>query len=146
MKISKMEKRWLQEALAALIPAGRSSRFPLSALDTGALKLSEEMLDKSPLLAALGVRAAIWVAYLFPLVALGKPRTLAGLSEEEKEVYLNRLYDHPIYLIRQTLLLLKSVACLSYLADDRVREALGLRRPRNLPIGPALREFEEGEP
>lgn len=138
MKISKMEKRWLQEALAALIPAQASVRFPLGALDTGSLALAEDMLDKSPFLAGLGVRAAIWVAYLFPLVVLKKPRTLAGLSAEEKEVYLNRLYDHPIYLIRQTILLLKSVACLSYLADDRVREALGLMRPRNLPIGPAV--------
>jgi hypothetical protein len=138
MKISGMEKRWLRSALAALIPARANARFPLGALDTAAVKLSEEMLAQSPFLAAMGVRAAIWVAYLFPLFIVGKLKTLSGLSPDEQDRYLNRLYDHPLYLIRQTILLLKSVACLSYLADDRVREALGMMRPRNLPIGPAV--------
>jgi len=138
MQLTGIEKRWLRSALAALIPAGANRRFPLGALETGALKLGEDMLAQSPLLAALGVRAAIWVAYLFPLFVVGKLKTLSGLSPDEQDRYLNRLYDHPLYLIRQTILLLKSVACLSYLADDRVREALGMMRPRNLPIGPAV--------
>lgn len=138
MKISEIEKRWLTAALAALIPANANARFPLGALDTGAVKLSEEMLADSPFLAAMGIRAAIWVAYLFPLFVLGQLKTLAGLSPDDQDRYLNRLYDHPLYLIRQTILLLKSVACLSYLADDRVREAVGMMRPRNLPIGPAV--------
>ncbi len=143
MKLSSMEKRWLTAGLAALIPAQANARFPLGALDTAAVKLSEDMLAQSPFLAAMGVRAAIWVAYLFPLFIVGKMKTLAGLSPDDRDRYLNLLYDHPLYLIRQTILLLKSVACLSYLADDRVREALGMMRPRNLPIGPAVLVKEE---
>ena len=143
MKLTGMEKRMLKASLAALIPAQAHPRFPLGALDTGALELAERMLASSPWLAATGVRASIWVAYFFPLLVMGKPCTLSGLSPEEADDYLNRLYEHPIYLVRQTVLLLKSVACLSYLADDRVREAVGMMRPRRLPIGPALRPEEE---
>jgi len=138
MKLSSLEKRWLAVALDALIPAKASERFPWGAADTGALTLAEEMLAVSPFIAAVGVRASTWAVYLLPLALTGRWKTLAGLSADERDDYLTRLYDHPVYFLRQTVLLLKSVACLSYLADDRVREAVGMMRPRNLPIGPAV--------
>ena len=133
MKFSALEKRWLNAVMEAVLPAGASKELPWGAGDTRVSELTEDMIQRTPFLGAMGLRASLWVTYLFPLFIMGKPRTIAGLSSEVREEYLKKLYEHPIYFVRQTLILIKSVACMAYCVDERVREKLGMNAPSRLP-------------
>ena len=130
MKITASERRWVTAIMEALIPPGGSERYSLSALDTGAVPLFEEMLIYLPAFTGLGLRAAILFTELAgPWLGLKKAARFSRLSAAEREACLASMYKKDTYLVRQIVLLLKSVACLAWCGDPRVRAALG----HNLP-------------
>lgn len=126
MKLSGMEKAYLEPIMEAIIPAGGGERYPLSALDTGAVDIFKEMLLYLPLITGLGLRVALAMIEFFgPLLGLGKAARFSGLGPDEREECLIRLSKKNNYLVRQLVLLVKSVACLAWCGDKRVRSALG---------------------
>jgi len=130
MKISRMEEGWVEAIMSALIPPGGDDRYPLSALDTGAVEIYREMLLYLPRLTGLGLRAAVvMIEFWGPWLGLGKVSRFSRLGPEEKEECLVRLSQKDAWLVRQLVLLLKSVACLAWCGDQRVRAALGHELP-----------------
>jgi len=135
MRLLGFERRWCGAVMDAVIPPGSSDVLPLGAGDTGCVQQCEDMLLRLPFAGAFGLRVSLWTVYLLPLFVLGRFKTLSGLTEQEREEYLEKIYKHRIYLVRQSLILVKSVVCLSYCGDDRVQESLGMREPSHLPHG-----------
>ncbi len=132
MRFTSREKRWLVTVMDTVLPGGASEQLPWSGTETGAHDLADNMIGRLPFLGAIGLRASLWVAYLFPLIIIHKPRTLAGLGTDERELYMKKLYEHPVYFIRQTIILIKSVGCMAYCIDERVQEKLGLNTASQL--------------
>lgn len=130
MRIFAFERRWVSAQLEALIPAGGGERYPWSATDTGAEGVFEEMLLYLPWFTAFGLRAAVvFVEMLGPRLGLTRFGRFSRLSAADQEECLTRLSQKDNYLLRQIVLLLKSVALLAWCGDPRVREALGHHRP-----------------
>ena len=130
MKLWGVERRIVRAIMEALLPAGGDEQFPLSALDTGAEEMFQEMLLYLPAMTGLGLRAALWLIELGgPLLGLKKRARFSRLSLEEGEQCLAALAKSKTYLVRQFVLLLKSVACLAWCGDPRVRTALGHHLP-----------------
>jgi len=72
-----------------------------------------------------GFRAALFAAtWLSPLLIRRLP-PLSRLPQEERERGLEALAKSRFYLLRQTMLVLKAVACFCYGADAKVRREAG---------------------
>ena len=63
---------------------------------------------------------------LAPVVTIGVPLPSFLLPEKWLDTHANRIAAHPIYLVRQGILVLKMVAGLCWGADPTVRRQLGL--------------------
>ena len=130
MKITGIEKKWLEKILETLIPPGVEEAYPLSALDTDAAKIFEEMVLYLPAGTAAGLRASIFFIELMgPMLGLGRMARFSGLGQDDREACLSGLSKSDVYFVRQMPFLLKSVACMGWGGDERVREALGLNLP-----------------
>ncbi|HUT52052.1 MAG TPA: hypothetical protein VM658_01540 [bacterium] len=130
MKLSGRERNWLRDILEALIPRGGDERYPESALDTGADKIFEEMVLYLPAATAIGLRASLFfIEFMGPLLGLRRRARFSRLAPSDREACLSALSKSDTYFTRQMVLLHKSVACLGWAADERVRTALGLNLP-----------------
>jgi len=126
MKLSGIEQSWVETIMEAVIPPGKDERYPLSALDTDAVEVFCEMLLYLPPITGLGLRLAVlMVEFTGPMIGLGKAARFSGLGLDEREACLSSLSKKDAYLVRQLVLLIKSVACLAWCGDRRVRSALG---------------------
>lgn len=126
MKLFAFERGWVTAQMEALIPRGGEPRYPWSALDTGAVEVFEEMVLYLPAITAIGLRLAVaGVELMGPRLGLKKRGRFSALSPEEREECLAALSKKDTYIVRQLVLLLKSVACLAWCGDPRVRKALG---------------------
>jgi len=139
--LAPFEVRWARDAFEAVYP-GPDGIGPLDI--EGYLA---ELMRAIPLEPALGLRAAIWIVALAPLLVLGRFATIHGLSAEDREEVVVRLASNRVYAIRQLVLLLKTMGALLYAGDRRVRERLlashdaspatSLRGKTSLPLAPA---------
>ena len=86
---------------------------------------------EAPLLMRVGLTLSSIVFILSPLLTVGIPLPVVFLSQSLKEKHANKLANHPIYLVRQTVLLLRLVAGLCWGKDPAVRAAMGMS-----PLGP----------
>jgi hypothetical protein len=63
---------------------------------------------------------------LAPWILLRRPRTILALSPEKQAIVLERLRTNQLYLVRESLLLLKTIACLGFCGLPQVQEPLGI--------------------
>lgn len=95
-----------------------------------------DILDPAPFLrtftreAPLLIRGMLYlsllVVLLTPLLTVGIPLPAVWLSPSRLEKHLHRLAHHRIYLLRQTMLMVKTVGGLAWGAHPQVRGALGI--------------------
>ena len=110
------ERRWTQVALEAIFPGGANQ------IDAGAAL--EDVFRTVPARVALGLRAAVWLLALAPIVVLFRPRTLASLDVKTRERVVLTLLSSPMYLVRQLALLLKAFGALMFVAAPGVRASI----------------------
>lgn len=131
----------IARALAATFPS--TERLPgLDQIDPrpGVRRLLAE--------APLAVRYALYGGALLyhcgPVITLGVPVLAGWLGTERRDRHAARLASHPIYLVRQAMLLLKSIGGLIWGADPAVRAVLGM--PAYPPDPGTFREGPLPEP
>ncbi len=131
MQLTSAEKTLIKNIMDALIPEGdEAGRFPWSAGRAGALETAEDMLYLLPFATGLSIRAAAWAIELMgPLLGLKRLRRFSGLDQSQREQCLAAMSSSRIFLARQMVLLMKSIACLAWGGDERVREALCMNQP-----------------
>ena len=132
MKLTRLEHKWAQAALVAMFPGSREDGFA----DIGGMDVHGylvEVMRSLPLKARLGLRAAVWLVGLAPLLVLGRLTTIGGLAPAEGERVLARLGDSRWYSVRSLVMLLKTFGALLYAGDDRIRARL---RPVPKPMVP----------
>ena len=130
MHLIEAERRWLENALDAVIPPDGDKGMKKSATQTGASEVYQDMVRLLPFTTAIGLRAAIYFIELMgPAFGLGRPVRFSSLSQGERTACLEGIYQSKVYLVRQMVVLVKSVACFAWGADDGVREDLGMGEP-----------------
>jgi len=122
-------ERDLRDALfAAMLPGDPASGLPpIAEIDLTAFW--DDLGRAAPLLLRLGLRATVWALAVLPVVVLRVPRSFAGLDAEARQRFLERAAASGSFLLRQMVLTLKTVACLAYLRDARVRAIVEGRPP-----------------
>jgi hypothetical protein len=122
-----LPEREVRDALfAAMIPGDPASGLPpLAEIDLTAFWT--ELGRAAPLLLRLGLRATVWALAVLPVLVLGVPRSFVGLDDEARQQFLDRAAVSGSFLVRQMLLTLKTVACLAYLRDAKVRAIVEAR-------------------
>jgi len=119
------EKRWLLEIFAVILPAKAHPTLSTGAADLPLGAFIDDFFRTAPLETRLGVRAALWVVVLSPLL-FGRAKTLLSLPPEEAAEVLRRLSGSRIYVLRELPMLIKMVACFGYAAFPEVRAEAGL--------------------
>lgn len=74
-----------------------------------------------------GIHLAVVLYTLGPLFTVGRPVLAPWLSKELRDRHAGRISKSPVYLVRQAMMLLKTVGGLCWGAHPRVREAIGVR-------------------
>ena len=119
---SRVERRWRDALLGAMIPPGPGHPGIAGAPDAG--HYLADLDTRGPPLLRLGLRAAVWVlTWLGPLL-VGALRPFHRLPADARDRCLQAAATSRWYLLRQLVLTLKTVACLAYLRDPHVRDAL----------------------
>lgn len=109
--------------LAVVLPSAHG----LPGLDTLDARPSlRHILSRAPLAFRLGVYGATLVFLCTPVLTLGWPLPAFLLSGRQRDAHADRLAGHRLYLLRQSMLMLKTVAGLVWGGRDEVRSALGL--------------------
>ncbi len=126
--LTKRERAWGKAAMDAIFPSEGSPLEPLSEEQWG--RFFEEMYEKLPFPANVGLRASIAVTGLAPVVTSGRLQMLDQLSTEEQAEALQRLAQSDQYFLRQITMLLKTTGGMAHLGTTRFHEAT---RPATQP-------------
>ena len=123
--MSRMLKSRHRAVLDALLPSGASADFPDGAFDSGFDAFYAEFQRDAPLSMRLAFSAALETAcWLAPALISRRP-PLSRLPREDAERSLEALGKSRSYLLRQQLLLLKTVLALHFGGLPKTRRAVG---------------------
>lgn len=118
-----LERRWAVDLLSAFAPETESAASGLAPLpgEVDYLTMFLRMRARATRLAALGLRAAVWIIALAPLWQRGRMQTLSALTAHARASKLAELLVHPSFIVRELALLLKLVASMALFAAPGVR-------------------------
>jgi hypothetical protein len=126
--LTNTERRWAQTALVTIFPSGVHPRVQGADVIDGGQAL-EGVCQRVPARVALGLRAAVWIFALSPLLVLRRFRTLSSLDPAKREQVVLELLSYRVYFVRQLALLLKAFGALLFIAARGVREGIVRREP-----------------
>ncbi|MBI4864551.1 MAG: hypothetical protein HY815_30485 [Candidatus Riflebacteria bacterium] len=134
MKLAGLERTALEAIFDTVLPSGAQAGTSgdLPEMVAAHQSLLERLPSSHAGLIRLGMVAA---AILLPIMIMGRPRTLMGLTKEERERCLAGLVGHRYYGLRQIGVALKLVCGLAYFGAPGVRSRHGL--PPSRDPGPA---------
>jgi hypothetical protein len=118
------ERRWAKSLLAGFAPSDGPGLAPLRDEVDYEGVLARMMREATPL-AALGIRAAVWIGALAPLWLWGKLTTITKLAHERHPDLLRALLGHRVFAIRELTMLLKLCAAMALLGTPSVRMRSG---------------------
>lgn len=130
--LSRWELATLCAAFAGLFPRNAHEAIPLCADDVDAEPALQSLLAVAPARAVWGVRAAIVLCALAPLVVLGRFRTLTGLEPEARTLVMATLLASPFYPVRQLAMLVKMMGSFVFARAPEVRAVM--LRARTIPV------------
>ena len=125
--LTRMERRWCQALMEAVLPAGESELPSLGSLDLE--PFWERFHRAAPWTLRAGFRLALWVLTWLPLISLRFRRPFFGLSGPRQDQFLCQKASSKRYLMRQLVETIKLVATLAYFHDDRPRQYFEGGRP-----------------
>jgi hypothetical protein len=83
-------------------------------------------LRRAPLVAAFGLRAAIWAVEWMPIAFVARPSPASSLAPETRARYLAAWSASRVYWIREAFYLVKAIALMGWGAHATVRARLGM--------------------
>lgn len=114
------EKRWAQALLEAFAPPGEAGLSPTEG-EVDYVAGFERMMRSFTPRAALGLRAALWIAALSPLWMWGKLGGVTRMPIARRSELINALLAHSSFLVRELAFLLKTSASFALLGTPTVR-------------------------
>lgn len=128
MKLTRFERRWLLEMFDAILPSRSHATLTLGAADFPMDRFLDDAEAEAPFEYLLGLRVALWVVMLSPVILFYRARPWTWLPREERIEALRRLLHHPVYVLRELPAILKTVACLGYCGVPAVQAQIGFDR------------------
>ncbi len=122
--LTRTEMRWARAAFGAMFPAGASERIPLGICDMDLEGYLTDLRSRISFRAAFAIRATIWLIALAPVFFLAKPHTIASIDAASREKVLALMLGSPSYLVRQLVVLLKTVGSVLYAGHPAVRAGI----------------------
>ncbi len=122
--MTKVERGWARAALGAIYPSGACDALPMGVCEFDVEGFLDDLFQRIPLQAVLGLRVAVWIVALAPVFLLGRVVTIVRLSEEERQAVVARLLSSTIYSVRQLVVALKATGGLFYGGVGAVRAAV----------------------
>lgn len=113
------ERRTRDALLVAMLPRPRPGLPALQELDLDGFW--RRYAQSAPASLRLGLRVATWLLGLSPLLLMGRPRTFAGLTAEDRDTLLARASKTRLPLLPDLVLVLKVIACFAYFRDPGVQ-------------------------
>ena len=132
------ERRWAHAILSSFAPESGPGLAP-RASDIEYVGTFVGLYDSARLIARVGIRLGLWLVALAPVWLLGRARTMARLTLQQRQAVLARLLEHRAYPVREAAFLLKLCACLALFANEDVRARSGYDRPES-ELVPLARE------
>ena len=126
MMLAKFELRWARLAFTTIYP-GFDGLAGIAAMDTDAFLV--ELCRVVPLKSAMGLRLGIWLVALAPLFVLRRFATITGLAVADRERMIATLLVSPSYVVRQLVLILKTMGAMLYAGSAVVRARLNGAAP-----------------
>jgi hypothetical protein len=147
--LTRTERDWAFAALGAIYPSRASSSLSVGVCDLALGEYLRDLFLSIPLMAVLGLRAAIWIVALAPPFVLRRMVTVMGLDAEERQLLVERLVSSPSYGVRQLVVALKAIGGLFFGAAASVKAAIfgdaaGHPASGVIPIGRLTAPREEG--
>ncbi len=133
LRLFRFERRWLCRVFESVLPAGADPGLPLGARDVPMGRFLDDLLARAPLLTVIGLRGALWLVMLAPLALLRRPRTFLGLDPATRAALLDRLRHSDRYMVRESVTLLKIIACLGFGGLAPVQQHLGIHPTDDTP-------------
>ncbi len=105
-RLTGFERNWADAMIGGFAPAGGPGLAPaLGQVDyVGAFELMRRSTTR---LAAFGMRLALWLSVLGPIVVWGRATTALALSPERRAALLGEMLTHRFMIVRELTLLLK---------------------------------------
>lgn len=125
MTLSRAELRLLVALSGAMLP--RRGEQP-GAADVDLAAFWTAFFRVAPPLATVGMRLSALLLLLAPVLLLGRLQLFTRLGADGQDRVLAAANAHPLYVVRQSVLALKTFVCLGYFRDPRVRLHYGLDR------------------
>jgi hypothetical protein len=126
LRLLRFERRWLVRVCETILPPGDGPDLPRGAAAVPMGRFVDDFVVHAPLLSMLGLRAALWMLMLAPVFLLGRCQAFLDLPHGERVTLLDRLRRSNSYLVRESMLLIKLVACLGFCGLAAVQEPLGI--------------------
>ena len=118
MRLFAFEEAWARAVLAAMFPVDDPAR------ERGYGGGFAGIIRTAPFEAAVGLRLALLMVVVSPLLLLKRPHTFVALAPEAKEHVLDALLSSSVYAVRQLVMALKTMGAILYAHDPEVRRAL----------------------
>ncbi|CAN5462447.1 hypothetical protein BH09MYX1_BH09MYX1_38670 [soil metagenome] len=134
----KFERGFAAAAFDGIFPRDADPRLPQGAADGDMVGLFEDARSRVPPRVALGLRVAVWIVALAPLLTIGKFATIAGLATSDRERVVVALLGSNFYIVRQLTTLLKAFGALFFLTFPGVRKAIVRAPERAVELGASL--------
>jgi len=121
--LTRVEYRWARAALGAIYPSQSTDALRLGICDLDVEGFLADLLGRIPFAAALGLRAAIWLVALAPVLLMHRFVTVARLGVLERQALVLALSSSSVYGVRQLVMALKATGGLLFGAAAAVRAA-----------------------
>jgi hypothetical protein len=121
MTLLPFERRWAGALLEAFAPPGGPGLAPEPG-EVDYVAGMQRMLGSFTKRAALGLRAALWIGALAPIWMGARLSSIARVPLARRTEIVQRLLVHRLFLVRELMFLLKTVASFALLGTPSVRE------------------------
>jgi hypothetical protein len=129
MKLSSFERSLSITVLSSFAPLASPNGLSIHEGEVDWVSGIEKFLTSATQKAQLGVRVSLLFFFAAPLFVLGKFRTLASSSIEERAEVMSRLLTHRVLIVRELALLIKLCACMAMFRVSSLRERTGFDGP-----------------
>jgi hypothetical protein len=106
--ITALEYKWARATLGTIYPAAPEAGVTQGIADMDLAGFIDELAEALPAITFFGIRLFLLLVALSPLFVIGKPRTMAGLGEKDREAVVWKIGHSDIYLVRQMVMALKA--------------------------------------
>jgi hypothetical protein len=122
MSLSSIERSLAPIVLSSFAPLALPSGFSIGAGEVDWAGGLERFLKTASDKARLGIAVSLVAFFFAPFFVLGRFRTLARSSAEERAAAMERVLDHRFFLVREMALLVKLVACMAMFRVGALRD------------------------